>query len=139
MRKLRAFIRRIDSQSEDWRKHLEPAWRSVLLITILAVHRPSFRRLERYLCLSAAVGAFHGVHLPWPRAAESAIVPAWAVVNRTTSFFFSLSLLRSSRYTCYHTDLYIKAMARHAHICASLDVDDGLESYPRYDPWTQKM
>ena len=63
-----------------WQKHLEPARRPVLLITILAVHRPSLCRLERDLCLSSAVRTFHGVHFPWA-GTETAIVSAWSVVN----------------------------------------------------------
>jgi len=45
---------------------LEPfSLRLVLLVTILAIDRPSFGRLEWYLCLNSAFGASHIVHLSW--------------------------------------------------------------------------
>ncbi len=72
------FARRIAYQI--YTSSLEASWRSVLLITFLAVHRPAFRRLERDLCFSSAVRTLHGVHLPWP-GAETAIVSAWSVVD----------------------------------------------------------
>lgn len=62
------------------RRVLEPSRWPVLLITLLAVHRPSFRRLERHLCFGSAIGTLHGVHLSWSRA-EPAIVPASSVVD----------------------------------------------------------
>src|SRR4030042_2054735 len=60
------------------RCRLEPSRWPVLLITLSAVHRSSFRRLERDLGVSSAVGTLHVMHFPWA-GTESAIGSAASV------------------------------------------------------------
>lgn len=60
---------------------LEPfSLRFVLLVTVLAIDRPSFGRLEWYLCLNAALGASHVVHL-----SRSVVSPA-ALISTASRF-----------------------------------------------------
>lgn len=63
----------MDDEKKGKDGFLEPfSLRFVLLVTILAIDRPSLGRLKWYLCLNSALRASHIVHFSWPVVSPAA-------------------------------------------------------------------